>query len=119
MAVGDADRADVVALGEEQLEDGAAVLLEPLSIGADLHAFVDGGHAGGKELVAALDLNQAKAAGAHFAEAVHMAEGGNVDVVLPRHFKDGLAAQAADFLLIDDESFDVYFGAHANTSTGA
>ena len=92
-------------------------LLEPLGVGADLHAFVDGGHAGGKELVAALDLDQAQAAGAHVAEAVQMAEGGNVDVVLPRHFKDGLAGAGADFLLVDDESFDVCFGAHANTST--
>ena len=30
VAVGDADRADVIALGEEQLENHAAMLLQPL-----------------------------------------------------------------------------------------
>ncbi len=102
VAVGDADRADVVALGEEQFENGAAMLFEPLGVGGDLHALVDGGHAGGQELVAALDLHQAKAAGADVAQAVQMAEGGNVDVVFPRHFEDGLAGAGAHFLPVDD-----------------
>ena len=53
------------------------------------------GHAGGQELVAALDLHQAEAAGAHRAQALQMAEGGNVDLVLPRHFEDGLAGARA------------------------
>ena len=85
-------------------------------VGGDLHAFVDGGHAGGQQLVAALDLDQAQAAGAHIAQAVQMAEGGNVDVVLPRHFQDGLAGARADFLPVDDECFDAHALAHASTS---
>ena len=93
VAVGHADRADVVALGEQQLEDGAAMLLQPLGVGADFHALGDGGDAGRQQLVAALDLDQAQAARANVAQAVEMAERGNVDVVLPRHFQDGLAAR--------------------------
>ena len=45
-----------------------------------------------------------------------MAEGGNVDVVLPRHFQDGLAGAGAHFLAVDDQSFDAHAFAHANTS---
>ena len=38
VAVGDAHRADVVALGEEQFDDRAPVALQPLGVGGDLHA---------------------------------------------------------------------------------
>ena len=82
VAVGHANGTDVVALREEQLEDHAAVLLEPLRVGAHLHALKDGGHAGGQQLVAALDLDQAKTACAHVAQALQMAERGNVDCLL-------------------------------------
>jgi hypothetical protein len=102
MPVGHANRTDVVALGEEQLEDHAAVLVEPLGFGADFHALEDGCHAGGQQLVASLDLDQTKAACAHVGQALHMAEGGNVDVVLQRHLENGLAGKSADFLFVDD-----------------
>ena len=38
VAVGHADRADVVALGEQQLDDHPAVRLQPRRVGGDLHA---------------------------------------------------------------------------------
>ena len=41
VVVGHADRADVVALGEQHLGDRPAVLGEPLRVGGDLHALVD------------------------------------------------------------------------------
>jgi hypothetical protein len=58
MAVGDADRADVVALGEEQLENRVPVLSQALGVGAYLHALLYGGDAGRHQLVAALDFDQ-------------------------------------------------------------
>jgi hypothetical protein len=86
VAIGYANRADMIALGKEQFENGFAMFLEPIGCGRDLHAFFDGGHASGLELVAALDLNDAQAACAYIAEAVEMTEGGNIDVVFPRNF---------------------------------
>ena len=68
-------------------------LLQAFGVGGDLHALIDGGDAGGQQLVGALDLDQAQAAGADLAEAVEMAEGGNVDVILAGHLEDGLAAR--------------------------
>ena len=91
MAVGDADRADMVAFGEEQLEDGTAVLLEALGVRAHLHAFLHSGHAGRQQFVVALDLHQAQPARAKIAQAVQVAERGNVDVILARHLQDRLA----------------------------
>ena len=38
MAVGHADGADVIALGEQQLQRHAAVLAQPLAVGLDVHA---------------------------------------------------------------------------------
>ena len=39
VAVRHADRANVVALGEQQFQDRAAMLLQPLGVGVDFHAF--------------------------------------------------------------------------------
>src|ERR1035437_5694644 len=119
VTVGYAARANVIALGKEQFKDGAAVFLQALGFGADLHAFLDGSDTGGQKLVASFDLDQAHAAGANLAEAVHVAKGGDVDIVFPRDFKDCLASARADFLFVDYQSFDVLIGTHANTSTGA
>ena len=107
MAVGHADRADVIALGEEQLKDGLAMLLQALRRRGDFHSFFDGGDAGGQQLVAALDLDQAQAARAHIAQPIEMAERRDVDVVFARDFKNGLAGAGADFLTVDGECFDV------------
>jgi hypothetical protein len=97
----------MISLSEEQLEDGATVLLQPFGDGGDLHAFKDGGHAGGEELIIALNFDHAQAACADIAEAVEVAEGRYVNVVFAGHFEDGLAGAGADFLSIDDECFDV------------
>ena len=91
----------MIALGKEKLKYRPAVLLEPLRVGAHVHAFKDGGHAGRQQLVAALDLYQAKPAGAHIAQALHMAEGGDVNVVLLCHFQNGLPSACADLLTVD------------------
>ena len=92
------------------------MLLKALSDGGDLHAFKDGGHAGGKELGVAFDFDDAEAAGADIAESLEVTKGGNFDVVFAGHFKDGLAGAGADFVAIDYEGFDFRTGAHANTS---
>jgi hypothetical protein len=107
-----------LATQTEQIEDGFAMFLQALSRGGDFHSFFDGGDAGGKKLVAALDFNQAEAAGAHVAEAVEMAEGGDVDVVLAGDFENGLAGAGANFLIVDGEGFDVNGRTHASTSNG-
>jgi len=50
VVVRDADRADVVALDEHHLGDGAAVLQQELGVRRDVHALGDLGHAGRGEL---------------------------------------------------------------------
>ena len=50
VAVGHADRADVVALGEEQLDDHPPVFAQPLGVGLDLHALGDLRGAGRQQL---------------------------------------------------------------------
>ena len=67
------------------------MLLEPLGRGAYYHAFLDCGDTRWQELVAALDLDETKPARTDFAQAFKMAQSGDVDVVLARHFKDCLA----------------------------
>ena len=84
VAVGDADGADVVALGEEQLEGHAAVFAQALAVGLDVHALGDLGGAGGQELGDAGDFDQAEAAGADVVDAVQMAEGRDVDAGVGR-----------------------------------
>jgi Ca2+-binding RTX toxin-like protein len=116
VAVRDADRADVVALGEEQFENVAAILLQTFGIGEDIHALEDGGDAGREQLVGAGDLDQADAARADIAEAIEMTEGGDVDVVLASDFEDGLTAAATYFMAVDGKSFDVDGVVHATTS---
>ena len=77
VAVGHADRADVVALGEQQFDDHSAVFAEPLGIGADDHLLGDVCDAGGQQLVAAPHLDQAEPAGADVGSTLEVAERGN------------------------------------------
>ena len=56
----------------------------------------------GSSLFEALDLYQAKPTRTHILQAVQMAERRNIDVVLPRHFEDGLASAGAYVFPIDD-----------------
>src|SRR6185437_2293813 len=117
VAVGYAHGADVVALGEQQFEDHPAVLLQALGIGGHLHALVNGGHAGRKQLVAALHLHNAEAASAHVRQPFNMTERRNVDPVFAGHIEDRLPARGAYFLAVDHKSFYFRGIAHAITST--
>ena len=106
----------MIALGEEQFEDVAAILLKAFGVGEDVHAFKDGSDAGREQLAGAGDFDQADAACADIAEAIEMAEGGDVDVVLTGDFEDGLTPAAADLMAVDGKSFDVDGVGHAITS---
>ena len=90
MAVGDADRADVVALGEQQLQDHLAIFLQAFAVGLDLHALADLGGAGGQQLPGSLHLDQAEPAGADRVDAVEMAERGDPDAGLAGGLEDRL-----------------------------
>ena len=95
VAVRDADRADVIALGEEQFEDHPAVVLQALGVGRDLHAFFHARDASRQQLVLTLDLDQAEAAGADVGEAVQVAQAWNEDAVLPRDVENGFVLASA------------------------
>ena len=84
MAVGDADGADVVALGEQQFQGHAAVFAQPLAVGLDVHAFGDLGGAGRQQLGNAGHFHQAEAAGADVIDAVQMAERRDFDAGVGR-----------------------------------
>ena len=107
VAVGDADRADVVALGEEQLQNRAPIAVQALRVGRDLHALGDAGHAGGQQLVGALDLDQAQPAGADGRQAPQVAQGRDEDLVLARDGQDGFILARADVLAVDLQRLDV------------
>ena len=64
VAVGHADRADVVALGEQQLDDHPPILASRSESVGHLHALGDAGDAGRQQPARAADLDQAEPAGA-------------------------------------------------------
>ena len=78
VAVGDAEGADVVAFGEEQLHGHAAIALQLLGVGADRHPLRRFGGTGGQQAAAGLRGHQAEAAGAHRRQPLEMAEGGQL-----------------------------------------
>ncbi len=113
VTVRDADRADMIALGEQQLKDHAAVVLQALGVGGDFHALFDHSDAGRKQLVLALNLDKAKPAGADVGEAVHFAEPRNKDAVLPGNVEDGFFLASAQIAAVDSQRFDGGDGSHA------
>ena len=58
MAIGHADGAHVIPLGEEKFQNAAAVTREAFGVGGNFHAFGDVGDAGGEQAAAALDFDQ-------------------------------------------------------------
>src|SRR5579871_5016865 len=117
MAVGDADRADVIALGEEQLQDQAPVVGEALGIDGHLHAFFDARDARREKARRAFDFDQAEPAGADVRESAQPAERGNGDLVLARDFEDGLVLARAYLAAVDDQGFHADWGFHACASS--
>src|SRR5205823_1254040 len=101
-----ADRADVVALGEQQLHDHLAVLVQPLRVCRHRHAFLDARHAGWGEFRGAFDLDKAEAAASDQRQAVKLAESRNPDAVLARDLQDRLVLAGADVLAVDDQRLD-------------
>ena len=101
VARGDAHGADVVALGEQQLERDLPVGLELRRAGGDRQALLHGRGAGGQQPRDAGDLDHAQPAGADRAEALHVAEGRDVLVVGPRDLEDRLAGGGRDHLAVD------------------
>ena len=101
MAVGHADRADVVPLGEQQLQRHPAVLAQPFAVGLDVHAFGDLGGAGGQQLGNAGDFHQAQPAGAHVINAFQVAERRDVDARFGRGLQDRRALLGADLFAVD------------------
>jgi len=70
----------VHVLGQDQLHVGLAGQADPLGVGADHHAVLHLGVAGGGQLVHALDLHGAHAAGGDLVDLPEIAEGGDMDV---------------------------------------
>ena len=70
----------VHVLGQDQLHVGLAGQADPLGVGADHHTGLHLGVAGGGQLVHALDLHGAHAAGGDLVDLPEIAEGGDMDV---------------------------------------
>ena len=102
MAVGHADGADVVALGEQQFQRHAAVFAQALAVGLDVHAFADFGGAGGQQFGDAGDFHQAQAAGADVIDAFQVAERRDLDARLPSAAsQNGRAFLGADLFAVN------------------
>ena len=93
--------------------------LQPLGLRCHLHTLEYRGYAGRQQLVVALDFNHAQPARAYIGQAIEVTERRNLDAILLCHFQDCLAGAGAYILAIDDQCFDVYGSAHANTSWGS
>ena len=106
VVVGDADRADVVALEEQHLGDRPAVLDELLGGRRDLHALGDGGRAGRGELGRAGDLDDAQPARARVGQPVEVAHRRDVDAVLGGDREDRLAVVPGHVGAVDPERVD-------------
>ena len=96
VAVHHADRADMVSFREDKLQYFPTIVPDSFGIGDDLHLLRHKGNAGGKELGAALDFNNAQAASPPFGQTVQMTQGGDMDVVLTRNRQNGLILATAD-----------------------
>ena len=94
VTVRNANGADMIAFGEEQFENSAAVLLQPLRIVVTSMPSKTRRDAGRKQLVVALDLNHAQAASTHITEAVKVAQRRNVDVVFAAPLRGWSARRA-------------------------
>jgi hypothetical protein len=101
VAVGDAGRADVVALHEEQLNSHAAIERELFRGSPDGHAVLDGRGAGGQQAVSAGQLHHADAACTNGAEALQVAERGNLLSVGAGGLEDGVALMRRHQLTIN------------------
>ena len=96
VAVHHADRADVVALREEQLHDRAPVALEALGVGGDDHPLLDPASCRrAASLAEPCDLDHAQPAGADLAEALEVAQARDGDALLVADVEDGLVLARA------------------------
>src|SRR5579864_323671 len=103
----------MIPFGQQQFDDQLAISAQLRRVGANHHAFLDRGHAGGLELLLSFDFDHAQAAGSDVAQAADVAEARNVNAVLPGNGENRIAAAARDHLVVDLEGID----AHAGTSS--
>ena len=117
VAARDAHGADVVPLGEEQLEGDLPVGLELRGAGRRPPVPPPPGVVqAGSSRADARDLDHAQAARADRAQALHVAEGRDVLVVGPRHLEDRLAGGRRDDLAVDA---DLHLLGHGRSSLSA
>lgn len=103
MAIGDTDGANVIALGEQQLQDHSPIITEPFRVGFDLHPFADPRRAGGKELRCAGKFDEAKPACADIMNAIQVTECWNLQPSLFRRLQDSCAIRSADLIAVNGE----------------
>ncbi len=101
VAVGDADGADMVSFGEEELDDHFPVEPEFFGIGEDDLVWGDWGGAGGEEFGGADDFDDTESTGADFGDAFEGAEGGDLDVIFSADIEDGAAGFDFEFPAVD------------------
>ena len=101
VAVHHADGADVVALGEQQLDDHLPVALDLRGLGCDPHLVLGPDDASRLESRRLVDLDQAEPAGADARQPLELAEGRDVDPVLSGDLEDRLACGGAAELAVD------------------
>ena len=106
----------MIALDEEQLDGHLAIEGEPGGSSFDRHAFLHGRGAGGKKAIGAGELDDADAAGTDGAEALEIAERGNVLAIGASRLKDGFSLVRGDQLAINanGDVFGVCLGFHVD-----
>ena len=101
MVVGDADRANVVPLGEEQFENHLAIFPQALAVRFHVHALGDLGGAGRQELVHAGDFHETQAAGADIGDAFHVAQRRDFNARFLGSLEEGCALARADLFAVN------------------
>jgi hypothetical protein len=116
VAVGDADRTDVVAFSEDKLKDRTPVVAEPLRIGPDHHVLNDSRHASRLETTLVADFHEADSASADITQSIEMTERRDRDPCVARGLKDGLVLASADQFAVNRQS---PYDGHNHHLTGA
>ncbi len=106
MPVLHANGADVIAFGEEQLDDHFAIFTQARRIGANLHPLAHGGDTGGLQLVGATHLNQTQPARSNGRDTFEVTQCRDGDTRFPRRLQDRLLLISADELAVDAQCLD-------------
>src|SRR5579864_5519641 len=104
IAAYDTYRADVIALGQQQLERHATITLDAVRRGPHVQSFFGERNTGGSGSRAPRDLHETQATGAHVAQTLELAQRWHVPPLITDHLKQRVTLACADELAVEGKS---------------